>query len=123
MKLDRRTCIAFLALLVFLAGLPGMLLASCGPLCPSRSVMSCCRSGDSPAIKAPSCCESLKPLAPLPASRAVAPSSPTAVILAAAAPDLPGEPMTAVPAPEPPPSPPLLHEGIGLYTLHSVFLI
>jgi hypothetical protein len=121
MKLDRRTCITLLALLVFLAGLPGMLLASCGPLCPARNVMSCCHSGDSPAIKAPSCCESLKPLAPLPASRAVVPSSPVAVALAA--PDLPGEPMTAAPAPEPPPSPPLLHEGIGLYTLNSVFLI
>ncbi len=121
MKLDRRTCIALLALLVILAGLPAMLLASCGPLCPSRSVMSCCRTGDSLAIKAPSCCESLKTLAPLPGSRAVASSSPVAVALTAL--DLPGEPLAAAPTPEPPSAPPLLHEGIGLYTLNSVFLI
>ena len=120
MKLDRRTCIALLALLAILAGLPAMLLASCGPLCPSRSVMSCCHSGDSPAIKAPSCCGSLKTLAPQ-ASRAVAPSSPVAVPLNA--PDFPGELLAAAPAPELPTVPPLLHEGIPLYTLHSVFLI
>jgi hypothetical protein len=117
MKLDRRTRTAAL----LLAGLPGVLYAACGP-CPARTAMPCCQASDAPTVKAPSCCEALKTLAPAPASRAVQPAPFVTVALAAPL-ALPAEPLAERPHPAPPPAPPLLHEGIGLYTLHAVFLI
>jgi hypothetical protein len=123
MKLDRRTRIALLLLLALLAGLPGVLSATCGPLCPARNAMSCCHpGGGAPTVKAPSCCETLKTLAPVEASRVVQPGGAAPVALAAPL-ALTAEPLTERPLPAPPLGPPLLHEGIGLYTLHSVFLI
>jgi len=121
MKLDRRTRIAALLLiLALLAGLPGV-FAACGP-CPTRSAMPCCQSSGAPTVKAPSCCETLKTPAPVPASRAVEPaaSAPVAVAVPVA---LPAKPLAERPLWAPHSSPPLLHEGVGLYTLHSVFLI
>jgi hypothetical protein len=114
MKLDRRTRIAaLLVLLALVAGLPG-------PLVPCVRTMPCCHSGMAPVVKARTCCE-LKTLASPEASRAVAPPSP--VVVALAAPALPGEPLVAAPVPPLPVVPPLVHEGIPLYTLNSVFLI
>lgn len=123
-KLDRRTRIACVLILALLAGLPGASFGACGPLCASRSSMPCCHpAGGTPTIKAPSCCEALKSAMPAEAARAVrpAPSAPAATVTAVLA--LPAEPLTARPLAPPPPGPPLLHEGVGLYTLHSVFLI
>jgi len=121
MKLDRRTRIAaFLLVLALLAGSPGV-LAACGP-CPARSAMPCCQSSGAPTVKAPSCCETLKTPAPAPVSRAIEPASSAPVALAAPL-ALPAEPQAERPLWAPPPAPPLLHEGVGLYTLHSVFLI
>src|SRR6476661_10652473 len=116
MKPDRRTRIAFL-LLALLAGLPGVLSAACGPLCTARSAMPCCHpNGGAPTIKTPSCCEAFKTLAPGPVSRAVPPAPAGPVVLAAPL-ALPAEPLSARPLPAPPAAPPLLHEGVGLYTL------
>lgn len=121
MKPDRRTRTALLLILTLLAGLPGVLSAACGP-CPTRSTMPCCQSSGAPTVKAPSCCEAVKTLAPAPASRAIEPSASAPVALAAPL-SLPAEPLADPPLFAPPPVPPLLHEGIGLYTLHAVFLI
>lgn len=122
MKPDRRTRIAFLLLLALLAGLPGVLSAACGPLCAARSAMPCCHpGGGAPTVKARSCCETLETLAPVQVSQAVQPAPAGPVALAAPL-ALPAEPLAARPLPAPP-GPPLLHEGIGLYTLHAVFLI
>src|SRR3954467_13938405 len=117
MKLDRRTRTAALFLvLALLAGLPGVLSAACGRICPARTAMPCCQASDAPTVKAPSCCEALKTLAPAPASRAVQPAPFVTVALAAPL-ALPAEPLADQPAlPAPPHAPPLLHEGIGLYT-------
>jgi len=120
MKLDRRTRIALLLILALLAGLPGV-LSACGP-CPARSAMPCCQSSGAPTVKAPSCCETFKTPAPVPASRAVEPSASAPVALAAPL-VLATEPRAERPLPVPHPAPPLLHEGVGLYTLHAVFLI
>jgi hypothetical protein len=121
MKLDRRTRIAALLLiLALLAGLPGV-FAACGP-CPARSAMPCCQSSGTPMLKAPPCCGTVKTPAPVPASRVVEPSTPAPVALAAPL-GLAAEPRAERPLFAPHPSPPLLHEGVGLYTLHSVFLI
>jgi len=122
MKLDRRTRIAALLLvLALLAGLPGVLYAACGP-CPARSAMPCCQSSGAPAVREPSCCETVKTPAPVPASRAVEPavSAPVAVAAPVA---LAAKPLAERPLWAPHPLPPLLHEGVGLYTLNSVFLI
>jgi hypothetical protein len=121
MKPDRRTRIALLLILALLAGLPGVLFAACGP-CPARSAMPCCQSSGAPTVKAPSCCETVKTPAPVPASRAVEPFASAPVALAAPL-ALPAEPLTERPLWAPHPAPPLLHEGVGLHTLHSVFLI
>jgi hypothetical protein len=121
MKLDRRTRIACLLILALLAGLPGVLSAACGP-CPARNAMPCCQSSGAPAVKATSCCETVKTLAPVPAARAIEPSASAPVALAAPL-ALPAEPLAERPLWAPHPSPPLLHEGVGLYTLNSVFLI
>jgi hypothetical protein len=122
MKLDRRIRIAALLLiLALLAGLPGVLYAACGP-CPARDTMPCCQSSGAPMVKAPPCCETFKTPAPVPASRAVEPSVTAPVVLAAPL-ALPAEPLAERPLWAPHPSPPLLHEGVGLYTLNSVFLI
>src|SRR5436305_8823472 len=121
MKLDRRTRIAALFLiLALLAGLPGV-FAACGP-CPARDAMPCCQSSGAPTVKAPQCCETFKTSAPVPASREVEPSV-TAPVATAAPLALAVEPLAERPLRAPHPSPPLLHEGVGLYTLHSVFLI
>jgi hypothetical protein len=121
MKLDRRTRIAaFLLILALLAGLPGVLFAACGP-CPARSAMPCCQASGAPAVKAPPCCETFKTPAPVPASRVVEPfAAPVALAVPLA---LPVEPRAERPLWAPHPPAPLLHEGVGLYTLHSVFLI
>ena len=123
MKPDRRTRIAVLLLLALVAGLPGLLSAACGPLCAARSAMPCCHpAGGAPTVKARSCCETLETLAPVQVSRAVQPAPAGPVALAAPL-ALPAEPLAARPLPAPPPAPPPLHEGVGLYTLHAVFLI
>src|SRR3982751_2982909 len=122
MKLDRRTrTAALLLILALLAGLPGVLSAACGP-CPARSVMPCCQSSATPMVKAPPCCGTVKTPAPVPVSRAVEPFVAAPVALATPL-ALPAEPLAERPLLAPHPSPPLLHEGVGLYTLHSVFLI
>jgi hypothetical protein len=122
MKLDRRTrTAALLLILALLAGLPGVLYAACGP-CPARSAMPCCQSSGAPTVKAPSCCETVKTPAPAPVSRTVEPSVFAPVPLAAPA-ALALEPLAERPLRALHPAPPLLHEGVGLYTLHSVFLI
>jgi len=120
MKLDRRTRTALFLILALLAGLPGV-FAACGP-CPARSAMPCCQSSATPMVKAPPCCGTVKTPAPVPASRAVEPSAFAPVALAVPI-ALPVEPLAERPFWAPHPSPPLLHEGVGLYTLHSVFLI
>ena len=122
MKLDRRTRVAALLLvLALLAGLPGVLYAACGP-CPGPSSMSCCHPSAAPTVKAPPCCGTVKTLTPVQAARAVEP--PVSAPIALAAPlALPAEPLAERPLWAPPSAPPLLHEGVGLYTLHSVFLI
>lgn len=122
MKLDRRTRIAALLLvLALLAGLPGVLYAACGP-CPARSAMPCCQSSAAPTVKAPPCCGTVQTPAPVPVSRALPPSVAAPAALAAPL-ALPAEPPAERPLSAPHPAPPLLHEGVGLYTLHSVFLI
>ncbi|MFL6259827.1 MAG: hypothetical protein ACJ76Y_08970 [Thermoanaerobaculia bacterium] len=121
MKLDRRTRTALLLVLTLLAGLPGVLSAACGP-CPARSAMPCCQSSGAPMLKAPPCCGTVKAPAPVPASRAVEPSVVAPAALAAPL-ALAVEPLAERPLWAPHPWPPLLHEGVGLYTLHSVFLI
>jgi len=121
MKLDRRTRTALLLILALLAGLPGVLSAACGP-CPVRSAMSCCHSSAAPMVKAPPCCGTVKTPAPVPASRVVEPFVAAPVALAAPL-GLAVEPRVERPLQMSHPSPPLLHEGVGLYTLHSVFLI
>lgn len=84
--------------------------------------MFCCGSGGAPALRAASCCQSQVSALLAPPARAIAPPVAPAVLSAPAA--LPSQPAPAPRAAElPPPGPPLLHEGIGLYTLHSVFLI
>ena len=121
MRLDRRTRIAALLLiLALLAGLPGVLYAACGP-CLGPSSMSCCHPSAAPTVKAPPCCGTVKTPAPVPAYRATEPSASAPVELAAPL-ALPAEPLAERPL-WAPPAPPLLHEGVGLYTLHSVFLI
>ena len=119
MKLDRRARIALLLVLALLAGLPGVLYAACGP-CPAPSTMSCCHPSTAPAVKAPPCCGTVK--TPAPASRAIGPSVSAPVALAAPL-ALPAEPLAERPLQAPHPPPPLLHEGVGLYTLHAVFLL
>jgi len=121
MKLDRRTRIAALFLiLALLAGLPGV-FAACGP-CPARSAMPCCQSSGAPTVKAPPCCGTVKTPAPVPVSRTVEPSVVAPVALAIPF-VLATESRVERPLFAPHPSPPLLHEGVGLYTLHAVFLI
>jgi hypothetical protein len=120
MKLDRRTRnAALLLVLTLLAGLPGVLYAACGP-CATRSAMPCCQSSGAPTVKAPPCCGTFK--APVPASQVVGPSVPAPVMLPAPL-GLTMEPGVERPLRAPHPAPPLLHEGVGLYTLHAVFLI
>src|SRR3954454_5733269 len=122
MKLDRRIrTAALLLILALLAGLTGVLSAACGP-CPARNVMPCCQSSATPMVKAPPCCGTVKTPAPVPASRAVEPSASAPVALAAPL-VLATEPRAERPLVVPHPAPPLLHEGVGLYTLHAVFLI
>jgi hypothetical protein len=121
MKLDR-TRIALLLVLAFLAGLPGVLSAACGP-CPARSgAMSCCHSSAAPTIKAPPCCPTVKTLPPALASRPVEPPAPVPAVLAVPF-ALPAELRPEPPLPATSSVPPFLHEGVGLYTLHAVFLI
>jgi hypothetical protein len=123
MKLDRRTRIAGILVLALLAGLPGVLLAACGP-CSRPSAMPCCHPGDGTlTVQARSCCETVKSSTPSAASPAIRPASSAPAIALAEPLALAAEPLTAPPLPVPPPGPPLLHEGVGLYTLHSVFLI
>ncbi|HEY4594308.1 MAG TPA: hypothetical protein VIJ61_17950, partial [Thermoanaerobaculia bacterium] len=73
-------------------------------------------------VKAPPCCGTFKAPAPAPASQVVGPSVPAPVMLPAPL-GLTMEPGVERPLRAPHPAPPLLHEGVGLYTLHSVFLI
>lgn len=124
MKFHRRARTATLLVLVLLAGLPGVLFAACGPACPAaaRSDMPCCHPAAVPSVRAASCCETVQAAAPTAASPALGPLSPAAFALAAPL-ALPTEPLIERPAPEPPAGPPPRHEGVGLYTLHSVFLI
>lgn len=125
MKLHRRARTAVL-LLVLLAGLPGTLLAGCGAACPpaaQRMAMPCCHPATNSAsvVRAASCCPAVEAATPQPAQGI---NLPAAAPLTLAAPlALPAEPLAERPAPEPPATPPPLHEGIGLYTLNAVFLI
>lgn len=127
MKFHRRARIAVLLVPALLAGLPGVLAAACGPVCPSaaRAVTGhgCCHPAAVPTLRAGSCCDTVQAAAPTEAAPAVGPLSPTAFVLALIAPlALPAEPLAEQPD-LPPAGPPPLHEGIGLYTLNSVFLI
>jgi hypothetical protein len=137
MEPARRTRIVLLVSLVLAAWLPGTLYAGCDA-CPLATVGSmaggpsggaprvappCCpQNGASPAIRANGCCSRLRTAVPAETSRAVAPPSPSSFSPAPPA-ALPGAPAAAEPIAEPPLSPPLLHDGVGLYTLHAAFLI
>jgi hypothetical protein len=126
MKPARRTRIAALLVLATLAWSPGVLSAGCAIACPFAKAVAgrrCCRPhGGAPAVGAASCCEALRATSPVETSRAVAPSSPAAFSPAPPA-ELPEVQVASEPIPEVPLSPPPLHEGIGLYTLHAAFLI
>ena len=127
MEPARRTRTAGLLLLVVLAWSPGVLFAGCAAACPFGAKAAaghrCCRpQGSAPAFRTRSCCQTLRTAAPVETSRAVQPSAAALFVLAAPLALLSQQ--VSVPTPElPPPSPPPLHEGLGLYTLHSVFLI
>jgi hypothetical protein len=126
MKPTSRTRIVTLLILAVLACSPGALYAGCASACPFGKVAAghrCCLSGGAaPALRTASCCESLRTAAPVETSRAVAPSP--AMAFAPAPPvELPDAAVTSAPIAEPTLGPPLLHEGIGLYTLHAAFLI
>jgi len=138
MESTRRTRNVSLALLVLLAGLPGCLYAGCDacPLATARTLGASHFSGGTPRVAPPCCpqdnasptvrnasCCGFRAAVPAETSRAVVLSPAPAVAPALAAPvilcDEPVAARAAVPAPDPPP----LHSGLGLYTLHSVFLI
>jgi hypothetical protein len=85
--------------------------------------MPCCHpaTGSASVVRAASCCPAVE-AAPTEPSQGI--NLPAAAPLTLTAPlALPAEPRVERPVPEPPAVPPPLHEGIGLYTLHSVFLI
>lgn len=125
-----RIRITALLVLALVACSPAGLFAGCGVSCPfmgamgAKSGMSghrCCPQSAALAVRAASCCETVQAAA-AETSRAIRPPAP--VLLALAAPlALPSEPLAEPRAVEPPASPPPLHEGIGLYTLHAAFLI
>ena len=121
-----RTRILTLLILAVLVGSPGVLYAGCAAACPFGKVAAghrCCLSGGAaPAVRTASCCETLRTAAPVETSRAVAPS-PAMALVPAPPVELPGATATSAPMAELPLGPPLLHEGIGLYTLHAAFLI
>jgi hypothetical protein len=135
MKRIGRSRIVALALLVVLAGLPGLLQAACPGCEASQAVQSspchgeraakphspCC---DGFAWKpAGSCCGQMAAAEPGPATRAAtAPSAPVLSLVSPAT-----APATSVRRDDArrmrlPESPPL-HQGIGLHVLHSAFLI
>src|SRR5262245_12888347 len=126
MKPVLRTRIVALLILAVLAWSPGVLYAGCAAACPFGKAAAghrCCLSGGAaPAVRTASCCETLRTAAPVETSRAVAPA--VAMALSPAPPAvLPVAPVLSAPLAELPLSPPPLHEGIGLYTLHAAFLI
>jgi hypothetical protein len=117
-----------LVVLALVACSPGGLFAGCGVACPFMAAMAsqsghrCCPQSATSSVRAASCCETVQAAAPAETSRGIRPPAP--VLLALAAPlALPSEPLAEPRASGPPASPPPLHEGIGLYTLHAAFLI
>ena len=81
--------------------------------------MPCCGHGGAPALHAVSCC---RPQASAPLPQTAQGVTPAPALLSAPA----ALSVQTVPAPrvaEPVPVPPPLHEGVGLYTLNSTFLI
>lgn len=138
MEPTRRIRTVSLALLVLLTGLPGLLYAGCDacPLATARTLGAshflggtprvappCCpQDNASPAVRSASCCD-FRSAVPAETSRAVVLSPVPAAAQAPAAPAVVCEELVGLRVAAPAPSPPPLHEGIGLYTLHSVFLI
>lgn len=124
MEPTRRTRFVALLVLAVLVGSPGVLFAGCAAACPfgkTAAGRSCCRPhGAAPAVRAASCCETLRAV-PAETPRAAVPSAAVAFVPAVPV-ELPGEPIAESIAAQPP-NPPPLHEGIGLYTLHAAFLI
>jgi len=130
-----RSRIVALVLLAMLAGLPGLLQAAC-PACEASKAIQTSDCQDERASKphsasfgdiawkpAGSCCGRMAAAEPGPATpAAVAPSAPLlSFVSLAAAPAASLWRDDAQPARRP--ESPLLHEGIGLHVLHSVFLI
>ena len=138
MESTRRIRTVSLALLALLAGLPGLLYAGCDacPLAAARTLGAshfmggtprvappCCPEDNaSPTVRNASCC-GFRAAVPAETSRAVVLSPAPAVAQAPAAPVTLCDQTAAARVAMPPPDPPPLHAGIGLYTLHSVFLI
>jgi hypothetical protein len=124
MKPNRRARIIALFILAALAWTPAGLFG-CGTACPfgAGTVLPCCRpSGPAPVLRTASCCEALAAAAPIDTSQAVRP--PLSVFLAAAVPvSTSSQAVFEPPINELPSTPPLLYEGIGLYTLNATFLI
>jgi hypothetical protein len=133
----RRHRTVLLVSLALLAWLPETLYAGCGA-CPLATVGSmagslsggapraappCCpQNGASPAVRSRGCCSRLQTAVPAETSRAVVPAS--AIALSPAPPvELAGAPVAAAPIADLSSSPPPLHPGIGLYTLHAALLI
>ncbi|MFL6194167.1 MAG: hypothetical protein ACJ75H_08345 [Thermoanaerobaculia bacterium] len=102
-----------------------MVRSQTGGAPPSVAPPCCHHQRTSPTIRKADCCSRMRAAVPIEASRAVLQSSSSATVaLAAAAPaDLPVETVAEVPAFDRAPDPPLIHERVGLYTLHAAFLI
>lgn len=133
MRRTGRTRIAVLALLALLGWLAGPTWADC---CASMTTatatpMPGCQGERAPEIHPPccggkevaptgSCCGRISAAAPATATPTPAP----APLCASISPGTPAEPVQQDAAPvRLPPLPPPLHAGVGLYTLHAVFLI
>lgn len=141
MESTRRIGTALLAVLTLLSLAAGAFCGGCdacplvtagsmvrslpGGAPPSVAPPCCHHQRTSPTILKAGCCSRMRTAVPIEASRAVLQSSSSAsVALAAAAPaDLPAETAAEAPAFDGIPAPPLLHERVGLYTLHAAFLI
>ncbi|PYQ61282.1 MAG: hypothetical protein DMF53_15360 [Acidobacteria bacterium] len=123
MKLSCHRWLAALLALAVLAGTPG--IAAC-LTCASAvgAHMPCCGSrGDTASVRTVSCCRDQASV-PSEPSRAVAPAAAPVPAVAATQADFSAAPVSPLRTAElPPVPPPLRHEGIGLYTLNSVFLI
>ena len=122
MKSGDRPSIVVLLILAVFAGMPG--IVGC-VTCPSSAgaPMPCCGSGGAPSLHPVSCCRPQLSERMAPPARAITAPAVPAVLAAPA--DFPAQPVPAPRAAEAPTpgGPPLLHEGVGLYTLNAAFLI